>query len=260
VKEIHPKGILFLHLRMLRVKVAVVKEGHIRNNAGFNDDDREVHRSNVAKRCGKRENWPKNEVMSRRMKTDQSAHSPNVVCEKLLANHDRFLNFLAVRLGKREDAEDILQNAFVKGLQKASEIRDEESAVAWFYRLLRNAIIDHYRHSAAGQKALEAITHQTTDVDPSFDAELKKVVCDCVSEMVPLIKTEYAEMIRRVDLGGANLTSLANEMGISPGNARVRLHRARTALRNELENFCGKCAAEGCIDCSCSRKNASSCE
>ena len=69
----------------------------------------------------------------------------------LLANHARFLRFLEPRVGSREAAEDVLQAAFVKGLRKADDLRQGESAVAWFYRLLRNALIDHHRRRAAVQ-------------------------------------------------------------------------------------------------------------
>jgi RNA polymerase sigma factor (sigma-70 family) len=188
------------------------------------------------------------------MATDKpEPRTEDTVVVRLLANHQRFLDFLTPRVSKREDAEEILQEAFVRGLQKAGEIRDEESAVAWFYRLLRNSVIDHYRRTAAGRKAIEAHARETPEVDPGFDADLERTVCECVNDLVPLLKPEYSDLIRRVDLGGANVTSVADEIGISPGNARVRLHRARAALRDELEKSCRTCAAHGCIDCTCSR-------
>ena len=189
-----------------------------------------------------------------RMTTDKfEPRIEDTVVERLLANHRRFLDFLTARVGKREDAEEILQDAFVRGIQKAGEIRDEENAVAWFYRLLRNAVIDHYRHIAAGRKALEVQARETPEVDPGVDAELERTVCECVNDLVPLLKPEYSDLIRRVDLEGANVTSVADEIGISAGNARVRLHRARASLRDELEKFCRTCATHGCIDCTCSR-------
>lgn len=167
-----------------------------------------------------------------------SDSEPNAIISTLLANHRRFLDFLMARVSKREDAEEILQEAFVRGLLKGDEIRDEESVVAWFYRLLRNAIIDHYRRSAASQKALEAHARETPEADDRFEAELERTVCECVNDLIPLLKPEYSDLIRRVDLGGANVTSVADDIGISPGNARVRLHRARAALRKELEKSC----------------------
>lgn len=53
----------------------------------------------------------------------------------LVANHRQFLAFLEKRVGGRAIAEDILQDAFVRGMAKLDGLRNEESAVAWFYRL-----------------------------------------------------------------------------------------------------------------------------
>jgi len=47
------------------------------------------------------------------------------------------------------------------------------------------------------------------EVDPGFDAELQRTVCECVNDLVPLLKPEYAELIRRVDLGGGNYDVVA---------------------------------------------------
>src|ERR1700693_4155330 len=82
------------------------------------------------------------------------ALSPAAI-QRLVDSHRQFLAFLQGRVESRAVAEDILQSAFVRGLERGAEIRDEESAVAWFYRVLRNAVIDHYRHRASTNRALE---------------------------------------------------------------------------------------------------------
>lgn len=188
------------------------------------------------------------------MTADQS----EPVVARLLANHRRFLDFVTARVRTREDAEEILQDAFVRGIQKAGDIRDDESAVAWFYRLLRNAVIDHYRRVAAGRKALTDEARNTPEFDLGFAADLERTVCACIKDLIPLLKPEYSDLIRRVDLGGSDVAAVAEEIGISPGNTRVRLHRARTALRAELEKSCRTCATHGCLDCTCSPKGPAS--
>ena len=73
---------------------------------------------------------------------------------QLVENHRQFLGFLERRLGDRGLAEDLLQDAFVKRMEKPVEVRDETSSIAWFYRTLRNAVIDHYRRNGARNRAL----------------------------------------------------------------------------------------------------------
>jgi RNA polymerase sigma-70 factor (ECF subfamily) len=82
------------------------------------------------------------------------ALAPAVV-DVLVDRHRQFLDFLERRVGNRAAAEELLQAAYLKGLERGGALRDGESAVAWFYRLLRNALIDFYRHRDAERRALE---------------------------------------------------------------------------------------------------------
>src|SRR4051812_21085206 len=91
------------------------------------------------------------------MMTEQES-SPSLspaAIQRLVDSHRQFLAFLQARVESRAAAEDILQSAFVRSLERGAEVRDEESAVAWFYRVLRNAVIDHYRHRDATGRAHE---------------------------------------------------------------------------------------------------------
>jgi RNA polymerase sigma-70 factor (ECF subfamily) len=172
----------------------------------------------------------------------------------LLANHQRFLRFVESRVGSREDAEDILQSAFVRSIEHADQLRDSESAVAWFYRLLRNAVTDHYRRNPVAARRLETYARQLSDPE-TIDPDTHRVICACVGDLVPLLKPEYAELLARVDVRGEGLDTAAESLGITPGNARVRIHRARAALRDEVERSCRTCATHGCLDCSCAKSD-----
>lgn len=170
------------------------------------------------------------------------------VVERLVANHRQFLSFLEARVRNRAVAEEILQAAFVRVVEKGAHLENTESAVAWFYRLLRNALIDHHRRASAESRAVEAKARES---DEGFELELKDAVCACMNTLLPTLKPEYAEMIRRVDLEDASLSSVAAELAITTNNATVRLHRARQALKTRLERSCGTCASHGCLDCTC---------
>jgi RNA polymerase sigma-70 factor (ECF subfamily) len=178
--------------------------------------------------------------------------SPEVL-RVLVENHERFLGFLERRVGRRELAEEILQEAFVRSIVRGAALRDEESAVAWFYRLLRNALVDHHRRDAAHQRALDALAEDPTTGPAASepDQELIDAICACVNDLVGTLKPEYAEAIRRVDLGGTSVQAFAGEAAITAGNAAVRLYRARQALRRRVEESCGACATHGCYQCQC---------
>ncbi len=172
------------------------------------------------------------------------------VVRALVENHRRFLAFVESRVRDRVTAEEILQTAFVRGLEHAADVRDEERAVAWFYRLLRNAVADHYRARGYQATALEAFGRELGDgVEPPL--EIARELCACFEALLPALRPEYAEMLRRVDLDGERPADVARVLGLTANNSMVRLHRARKALRTALERSCRTCAEHGCLDCTC---------
>lgn len=166
-----------------------------------------------------------------------------------VANHRQFLAFLERRVGSRAIAEEILQEAFVRGMGRVPA-DDEQSVIAWFYRTLRNAAVDYHRRHRTANKALDAFAAEAPDhTEP--DAELHEAVCQCVSRLAETLKPEYAAAIKRIEVDGLSVKDYASEVGISSSNAAVRVFRAREALRAQLKRSCGTCAEHGCLDCSC---------
>lgn len=167
----------------------------------------------------------------------------------LAAQHRRFLAFLTPRVGRRATAEDILQEAYVKAIERSSQLRKDESAVAWFYRILRNAVVDHHRRAATAKGALERLQHESPAT--ADDPQLHRRVCECVREVVSTLRPSYASMVHDVDVEGRSVEEAARRARISANNGSVRLHRARKALAVRLAQVCGVCAAHHCVDCDC---------
>jgi len=85
-----------------------------------------------------------------------TAPAPQVPTDVLAEHHGRFLAFLRRRVESDAVAEDILQDAYAKSLQRIDQVENDESVVAWFYQLLRNAITDHYRRAGAEAREVAA--------------------------------------------------------------------------------------------------------
>lgn len=96
--------------------------------------------------------------------------------DALVANRRRFLEFVTARGRTRADAEEILQDAFLRGLEPGDALRDDESAVAWFYRLLRNALVDHYRRRDAERRARERSPGGEVE-EPGVDEAPRAAAC-----------------------------------------------------------------------------------
>jgi len=179
--------------------------------------------------------------------------NPAVVAQ-LVANHREFLRYVERRVGDRALAEEILQDAFVKSLDHGDEIHD--SVVGWFYRVLRNAVIDRQRRQTVANRRLDQLAAELTATDDG-GAELTDLVCRCVVQLAAALKPEYADALQRIEVDGVAVKDYADAVGISPSNAGVRVFRAREALRRQVARACGTCAEHGCLDCTCGAGRAS---
>lgn len=176
------------------------------------------------------------------------------VIQRLTEDRSQFEGFLRRRVRDDSIAQDLLQQSFVKALQQHHSLKNEESVVPWFYRILRNTLIDYYRSQATDEARQKDFEKQADIFSenhvPSLD-EAKTTVCACLEGVLSALRPGYADLIRRIDLTGEPLASVAQQLQITPNNATVRLHRARQALRKSLEASCGICSKHGCIDCTC---------
>jgi RNA polymerase sigma factor (sigma-70 family) len=173
---------------------------------------------------------------------------PQAVIYQLVANHREFLRFVERRIGNRALAEEIVQDAFVRSLDRGDEIR--ESVVGWFYRVLRNAVIDRQRRQAVADRRLDQFAAELAS-SAGADEELAGAACRCVAELAGTLKPEYADALRRIEVEGLPVKAYADTLGISANSAGVRIFRAREALRRQVARSCGTCAEHGCLDCTC---------
>ncbi|HLY40690.1 MAG TPA: sigma-70 family RNA polymerase sigma factor [Terracidiphilus sp.] len=167
--------------------------------------------------------------------------------------HGKFLQFLRCRVGDPAAAEDILQGAYLKAMEHSMELRKAESSVAWFYRVLRNAVADHYRRIAASGKAMSRMTAEWSE---AYELEFEAETCACIREVLRDLKPEYRAAIEYVDLAGNSVESLARAANTTANNASVRLHRARKAVAQRLMAVCGTCGIHQYIDCNCKQRSA----
>ncbi|AKU94946.1 DNA-directed RNA polymerase specialized sigma subunit, sigma24-like [Labilithrix luteola] len=162
------------------------------------------------------------------------------------ARRAEFLGFVKKRVRSGVDAEDLLQQALVLAAEKLDSLRENDRLDAWFYRVLRNAIADHHAAWALREAKLELLAREASEAPPEEAA-----VCACSMGMLDDVRPEYAAILRRVDIEGESMAEAASHLGLSVGNAKVRLHRARKALREELLARCGSDSVRACQDCSC---------
>ena len=186
------------------------------------------------------------------------ANRPDQIAAALNGQRQSFRSFLVARVGSEADADDLLQNGLAKAVQRAGELEDATKLTAWFYQLLRHAVIDYYRTRAAGRRRDDALGLLAARLggEVTAPADWEPQLCACLGSVVATLPPQRAELLRRVDLNGEAVQDAARALKLTANNASVTLHRARKELRVKLEAFCGACADNACLDCNCAPVHA----
>lgn len=172
----------------------------------------------------------------------------------LRAHYSDFLRYLMRRVGDRATAEDVLQSFCIRVLQSETQLRDERSAIGWLYTVLRSVLMDHFRGDTVRKRGDARYSRERMILEAdSAEPEDEAGICNCLRGVLPELRPDYAELLRRVDFLEDPRTEVATDMGISQQNLRVRLHRARAAIGVALKRHCGPCCESEFRDCFCDR-------
>lgn len=154
-------------------------------------------------------------------------------------------------LHNEEDARDAVQNAFIRAFQSLSRFRQESSISTWLHRIVINEALMRLRSRRSSEEAsiddllpaFVADGHQTRDtVDWSESADRAMERAE-TAEMVRRKIDQLPELYRTVlimrDLEEMDNSEIAEILGVTTNVVKVRLHRARQALRTLLESEFG---------------------
>jgi RNA polymerase sigma-70 factor (ECF subfamily) len=167
---------------------------------------------------------------------------------------DALYRYARSRVGNRELAEDLVQDAFVAALQSRDRFQGRATVRTWLLSILRHKIMDHFRRAAGPSTAANADPDRGPDavLDRNFnekglwkiqlaswkapeqeleDREFWDVLEGCLSRLPRSLSSIF--ILREFeDLDSAQLRGV---LALSEANVRVRLHRARLLIRECLE-------------------------
>jgi RNA polymerase sigma-70 factor (ECF subfamily) len=142
--------------------------------------------------------------------------------------------FIASRVGRPSDAEDLTQLVFVKALEALP--RYEARGVpfgGWLFRLARNAIIDQVRTRREHLSLVVAATRQSEDASPEMVASLRDDI-ERVAAALQELTDDQREVIELRFFAGLSVAEAAEAMGRQEGTIRGLQFRAVGALRRSL--------------------------
>ena len=147
------------------------------------------------------------------------------------------LSYIRSKIKSREDAEDILQNVFIRISSGLASLSDQEKLRSWIFTITRNAIIDYYRASASRKNAAVDLDLRT-DILEEQDADPTKGLDQCLNSMIDLLPEEYRDIIIDSELKEIKQKDLATKYGLAYSSMRSRVRRGRERLKQLFYNCC----------------------
>ena len=146
----------------------------------------------------------------------------------------------------RTRAEDLTQETFLRVHQRLEGLKDPVALEAWLYRIATNICYDATRHREYRRPALPLLTEDENEsVVPVDDASLRpdqlleqSDMKDCVLRFLTELPESQREVLLLHDLQGFTGPEIAERLGISLHNVKIRLHRARSRLKTALSSGC----------------------
>lgn len=147
------------------------------------------------------------------------------------------LTYIKSKIRSKEDAEDILQNVFIKISRNIGSLNDGKKLKSWIYSITRNAIIDYYRSQAI--KRSSTLDESIEEFLPQEDyADDTRGLDQCLGAMIARLPVDYQTIIVASEINGISQKDLAEKYNIAYPTIRSRVQRGRERLKQLLTDCC----------------------
>jgi RNA polymerase sigma-70 factor (ECF subfamily) len=151
----------------------------------------------------------------------------------------RLRAFVARRVPTGIDADDVVQEVFLRVVRHLPSLRDGERIEAWLFQIARNALHDALRRRQRRDNRTDAL-----DVDVPAKADNEDVLAaeaelaPCLTPMIARLAEPYRTAIELTSLQGLTQTEAAKRVGVSVSGMKSRVQRARDRLKQMLLRCC----------------------
>lgn len=141
--------------------------------------------------------------------------------------------YIRARARTTEDAEDILQDVFLKVHRRIGTLQDQDRLGPWLYRMTHNTIVDFYRRRKPTPAPLDPPELVEEDI-PIAERRLAPFLRDLIEEL----PDRYRQALTLAELEGLTQAEMALRLGLSTSGAKSRVQRGRNMLRDQLLACC----------------------
>lgn len=167
--------------------------------------------------------------------------------------HDIFrpkISRYLTRLVGKQDAEDLTQEVFMRVSRSLKDFRGESQISTWIYRIATNAALDRLRSPSFQQTTQEMLSIDPEggeedryvllrgNISPIDQQLIRKEMHKCIRNVIKKLPENYRTVIVLDELEELKSHEIAEILQVSLDTVKIRLHRARAKLKEELENFC----------------------
>jgi RNA polymerase sigma factor (sigma-70 family) len=189
-------------------------------------------------------NSDQNEVVDEKAKAEKDAQFE----KEFMPLISSLYNFAYRLTLDEDDANDLVQETYLKAYRFFSSYEQGTNAKAWLFRILKNSFINDFRKkskqpSKVDYQEVESF-YNSDDVDENITVDLRvesiqDMIGDEVANALNSLAVDFRTIIILCDLEGFTYEEMAKILDIPIGTVRSRLHRARNLLKEKLKEYAG---------------------
>lgn len=142
--------------------------------------------------------------------------------------------FVMKRVRDKDEANDILQQLYVKLYRHCEQLQDVRNMNAWLYQITRNAVYDYYR-----EQGRSIPIEDESKLEEQFNQEVEPHATESlVLPLINMLPPEYAEPLRLSEIEGISQKEIAERLGMSYSGAKSRVQRGREKLKELFVECC----------------------
>ena len=168
-----------------------------------------------------------NEIINKVIRGDSAQYA------ELVKRYQNFVFTIALRYTPmREDAEEIAQDVFVKAYRSLADFRGQSKFSTWLYTIVTTTSITFLR-----KKKLHVASLDNVEMADTKNTTLRleqKSKAQMLNEAIKLLSPDDARVITLFYQGEQNLEEIGQIIGAEPNTVKVKLHRARTRLKEKM--------------------------
>ena len=135
-----------------------------------------------------------------------------------------------------EDAQDILQEGFIKVFNKLDQVKNPAAFPGWIRRVMINTALEKYRSQVILQRVDDVKDDLTNEVGNSV---LENLTSHELVDLIQSLTPRYRMVFNLYAIEGYNHKEISEELGISVGTSKSNLSRARVILQEKIKNIYG---------------------